>query len=263
MTYPPVVLTTLPKSGTNLLNPLLFNLLSKHNYCRKLQKQALILNTPAFISRLSNWEYTASHFKAELFENLPQTQCYKIILLVRDLRDVYVSSYFFHRYWAGINVSDIMLFFRRQLDQLNWSDETAIRKLITGQYLSDLDFGYHFDFLGSSYEFVKAWTGQVQNCSFYIVKYEDLINKRVKTVKKIMDYIGLQVRISEIEYAIHSTDIFKLEGRKRGDVRKEALNRRGGTGEWRQYFDKQAKQVCKDRIGNLLIDLGYESDFDW
>jgi hypothetical protein len=39
--------------------------------------------------------------------------------------------------------------------------------------------------------------------------------------------------------------------------------REGAIGGWRRHFTEEHKTVCKDVIGDLLIDLGYERDRDW
>ena len=39
--------------------------------------------------------------------------------------------------------------------------------------------------------------------------------------------------------------------------------RKGKTGGWRNHFSDEHKQIFKDITGDLLIELGYETDNDW
>ena len=148
-------------------------------------------------------------------------------------------------------------------DELGWSDEVAIQRLITGLEFYNNSQYYSFDFLGSAFLFIENWMKYVESKVCYIVKYEDLLTDKVATVHGIMDYISLSVTNVEIETALRDTDMFLRDGRKRGESEKGAHNRKGISGEWRLYFDERAKQICKERIGGLLIRLGYENDYEW
>ena len=39
--------------------------------------------------------------------------------------------------------------------------------------------------------------------------------------------------------------------------------RSGKTGEWKQYFTNEHKKVFKAIAGDLLVQLGYEKNYDW
>ena len=39
--------------------------------------------------------------------------------------------------------------------------------------------------------------------------------------------------------------------------------RSGKTGEWKKYFKDEHRQVFKQVAGDLLVRLGYESNYDW
>ena len=39
--------------------------------------------------------------------------------------------------------------------------------------------------------------------------------------------------------------------------------RKGVAGEWKTHFKEAHKRVFKEIAGQLLIDLGYEKDFNW
>lgn len=39
--------------------------------------------------------------------------------------------------------------------------------------------------------------------------------------------------------------------------------RKGQTGGWKKHFTSDQKKLFKKVAGQLLIDLGYEKDFNW
>jgi hypothetical protein len=55
----------------------------------------------------------------------------------------------------------------------------------------------------------------------------------------------------------------KLAGRASGDEEQRAHYRKGQSGDWRRYFDKDISTEFKNRFPNLLSQLGYESSEDW
>ena len=38
---------------------------------------------------------------------------------------------------------------------------------------------------------------------------------------------------------------------------------KGKVGSWKEYFNEEHKAVVKEEIGDLLIELGYENDYNW
>ena len=38
---------------------------------------------------------------------------------------------------------------------------------------------------------------------------------------------------------------------------------RGVAGNWKQYFNEDHKQAFKELLGDFLIGLGYEKDYNW
>jgi hypothetical protein len=38
---------------------------------------------------------------------------------------------------------------------------------------------------------------------------------------------------------------------------------KGKVGSWRDYFKEEHKAAVKEEVGDLLIELGYEKDYNW
>jgi hypothetical protein len=59
---------------------------------------------------------------------------------------------------------------------------------------------------------------------------------------------------------------YETQVRKRGTFkRRQASNtlRKGSPGEWKDYFTPEIKEKVKELIGDELIELGYEENYDW
>lgn len=52
-------------------------------------------------------------------------------------------------------------------------------------------------------------------------------------------------------------------GRKRGTEDEESHYRKGTPGDWRNHFDPPLLEAFQERYGDLVVDLGYETDRDW
>ena len=52
-------------------------------------------------------------------------------------------------------------------------------------------------------------------------------------------------------------------GRKTGEENTNSHYRNGKRGDWKNHFTEKHKTVFKEKYGDLLIKLGYETDYDW
>ena len=52
-------------------------------------------------------------------------------------------------------------------------------------------------------------------------------------------------------------------GRKAGQENTNSHYRKGKRGDWRNHFSEAHKVVFKEKYGDLLIKLGYETDKNW
>jgi sulfotransferase 6B1 len=91
------------------------------------------------------------------------------------------------------------------------------------------------------------------------VKFEDLIGEKgggslprqQETIIRIAQYLGYKLSQADLQ-----TIIDNLFGGTYSF-------REGKIGEWKHYFNDQHKTAFKKIAGQLLIDLGYENDFNW
>lgn len=88
----------------------------------------------------------------------------------------------------------------------------------------------------------------------WIIKYEDVINDSIDTLKKLADYCGLDVTEKQIR-AWKEKKLFKLLP--------AAPNKHhftgGGKNKWVNYFDAECYHIlAKNNIFNLVKELGYD-----
>ena len=114
--------------------------------------------------------------------------------------------------------------------------------------------------INAFYRHLMKW----QDYSFvYSIRFEDLIgekgggsfSKQVEAIMNIADFIDHSIsleRAQQIAYTLHGANSKKMD-----------TFRKGLIGEWKTHFNEKQKKEFKQVAGQLLIDLGYEKDFNW
>jgi lipopolysaccharide transport system ATP-binding protein len=96
-----------------------------------------------------------------------------------------------------------------------------------------------------------------------IVKYEELLSDEHTVFAQILDYCGIEVDKRRLHYIIEDNSFESVTGRKPGEEDLTVHQRKGIAGDWRNHFSKRIKEKFKKRFGDILINTGYESDFNW
>ncbi len=169
-----------------------------------------------------------------------QPQFPKVIYLVRDGRDAYVSYYHYRR------------------KQLPPGTTFA-------QYLAMDD---HWPCSWSTH--VTSWLDAGLNSGeFLLVRYENLHLAPKRELRTIASFTNLQVTDRQIREAVNqsSFELMKEVERVKGHPRSERFSgrfvRRGQVGGWRDHFDAEATSIFKAKENEALLRLGYESAPDW
>ena len=109
------------------------------------------------------------------------------------------------------------------------------------------------------YDLYKLYLPWKNHPAIYVTSFEKLIGEhggsskeiQKQEIRNIAQHIGLSITDEHIEHVIANLI---------GDTR---TFRKGKIGSWREHFTEGHKQAFKKVAGQLLIDLGYEQDFDW
>lgn len=233
-------LVSYPKSGNTWVRFLLANLI-KHDAEEIVDFNTVQRIIPEVgrnnqeIEKLSSPRIIKSH--APHYTKYP-----KVIYVVRDGRDAYVSYYFY------------------RLKRL--AENTTF-----GEFLSRTD---HYPCLWSQH--VESWLfGKKHSSQLLIVHYEDLITNCFEQLQKIVNFAGLEASTNQMETAIEASsfnNMRRLEverGRpyKQQEGSAELFVRKGQVGNWQDFFGPEEKALFKAREGETLMRLGYEASSDW
>lgn len=164
----------------------------------------------------------------------------RVIYVVRDGRDVYVS-YYFHSVTGSVAGTTFREFLRRR---------------------------DHFPCLWGDH--VESWLfRRYQQSEMLVVTYEGLIANCLGQLRRIADFIGLEAKERQLRSAVEAASFqnmrrLELErGRPYKHDGPEAFVRKAQPGNWREFFGPEEKAIFKSRERHALSGLGYEPDDNW
>ncbi len=104
----------------------------------------------------------------------------------------------------------------------------------------------------------EAYLGWLDEPNVLCLRFEDLILDRQSALGNILDYLE---RRGFAPKAPRSTAISVLE--QAIIPKKSGTFRKGKPGNWQEHFTEQNKNLFKEKTGDLLIRLGYETGQNW
>lgn len=190
----------------------------------------------------------------------------RIIYIVRDPRDVAVSSYHFAR--KGRHIADSLpletyvstIFLRRGHTYGNWGEHLR-SWLVNQSNISQMLHRQNFS------------TGHIagfgpEGRRFALVRYEDLLDNTEQELAKVAKFMGLDVSSEQIARAVKLSSVDKMrqleqkqshlwgstkEGRK--DIN---FVREGRSGQWKKSLSATSVAEIESAWGYLMEALGYE-----
>ena len=193
-------------------------------------------------------------YSDEILNVISKFNC-KVLFIYRDLRDVAVS----HARWITkeerIFLNDVYADYPGFDEQLMSSIKGVPLGTPFGSNVSQPDIGTDF----------SRWQGWVTDPNTCAVKFEDLVgergggseDKRLHIMEQILDHLEINLSSQEIQRTFASTALNPEESHtfKKGG--------KGSIGGWKATFKESHKEAFKVLAGQMLIDLGYEQDFNW
>lgn len=253
---PPIFGNAFPKSGSHLLLQILYGVMEIAPY-RHLEQAPVRMITAEGRKRtmrevmrdlsklkpgIIEWGYLSCEPEfVTFFEQNPRVAP---LFIYRDPRDQLISSIFYavdihkqhaqHEYYSSITMDDRI--------------KTAIR----GRDVPGLEF---LPSIRVQYDRILGWLTNPNMLSF---RFEDLINNPRPQLERLLDF--LEIKNLPIQ----------MDRDKAIDIILEAIQpeksptfRKGKTGGWQDHFSDEHIQIFKEISGDLLIELGYESNNDW
>jgi len=206
---------------------------------------------------------------------------YKCIHVIRDPRDVCVSSYFSYKKTHEIGDWKQLADLRNRLNELPF-EEGMVEIMEFNKYFFDqLDKWKYSDnnILELKYEEIidDPEVTVIRMCKFLEI-HESLQNKPLSAIIGKINrsfyrfgplYYAFRIKQSKIPedriLSINESLSFNklARGRSRGEENNSSHYRKGIHGDWENYFNERLKKEFKERYGDLLVHLGYEKDRSW
>lgn len=228
-----------------------------------------------------------SYISADL-TYLGDRQAYRGLHVIRDPRDIVVSSYFSHRYSHPTDAWPELAEFREVLATLPKEEGLLENIKFTARLKVDgLDLNL--------FETLRDWDYSMPNVME--VRFEDLVARPYQIFIEMFEFLDLIDENGSVGAAVKSWFRYELrnrypwlpfsrkirripawmlfsfvyenrfaklaEGRGQGQEDVRSHYRKGTPGDWRNHFKEQHKDYFKEHYGDLLIKLGYEEDENW
>ncbi|WP_298262431.1 sulfotransferase domain-containing protein [uncultured Lutibacter sp.] len=257
----------------------LLNINHKHYHSAKMFNHNI--ENEIAINNLDFFSYTNAEYNSVKKLN----RSFKGFHVIRDPRDIVVSSYFSHLkthsdyMWPELNE------YRAELKSLNFEEGIQATMRHLDDMMIDGEPVKIFDSLNN-------WNYDNEN--IFETRFEDLTKNPYIFLPKIFIFLGLLDKRSTLPHTLTKKEIlnelifninsnkkrdlnfgllmsliykhdfyFKTKGRFKGELNENSHYRKGEVGDWQNYFTKKNINYFKDNYGELLIKLGYENNNNW
>jgi hypothetical protein len=185
----------------------------------------------------------------------------KVIHVIRDGRDVAVSA--MHHLW------------NHSVDLGGGHDLTAAETEIRDAYRADPE---GFRKAGRTIFtpervalLAEAWGANVSRArvdgprllgpSYTEVRFEALASRTVPEARRLFGFLGVDSRATVARPCVDKARFERWsKGRKRGAEDSSSFFRKGIVGDWRNFFTERDESIFREEAGDLLVELGYDSD---
>jgi hypothetical protein len=175
------------------------------------------------------------------FQNIVKPGTYRAFFVIRDPRDIVVSSYFSLRN-----------------SHAPMGDIPQARKILQEKSMKE-GLLYAINRLSERYLFkqLRTWAVAPSSETFRLFRYEDLTGERqMDEVDQLMRHCGIVLPPSELE-ALLSRYSFSSMRKARETPGQVSHYRKGKAGDWRNHFDDDIYEAFAAATGDLVKVLGY------
>ncbi|MHC4218730.1 MAG: sulfotransferase domain-containing protein, partial [Planctomycetota bacterium] len=160
-------------------------------------------------------------------------------VLFRDLRDVAVSHYFYVR-------------------NTHWHPEYPVyARLSIEEGLAE----FATRTLPGLVDWVRSWHEHLDEELGMIIRYEDLLEDTVGVMTTLAGHFELDGSPETVGRIVERHRFERLAaGRRQGEERTSSFFRKGVAGDWRNHFTPKLIELYACRLGDFLVEYGYEKD---
>ena len=263
-----ILISTMPRSGTVFL----FNFIAELFNFKKIEPKFSADNWPkppewdpykfdeSYLS-LNEGEVLCAHYLLnEQIRELINQDDILTIYLYRDPRDAAVS--------AAVYIKHVLTHhpLHRTFSKLTDADSVA---LMLGGGVFNLERKIEgsnctfIDHQGMRY-FCESALSWVNEPGVVALRYEELMRDPSKYLTASLQKAGVEINQLKADAVATKLNFYTFsDGRMRGDENVKSHFRKGIEGDYVNYFSGLHKAICKKRIGQHLIELGYEQNYTW
>ena len=250
---PPVLVNSIPKSGTHLLDQIIGAIPTMRNYGEFVSSM-----TSSFLYQRQSREYVCGELSSAAPNELIRAhvffsedaaaaierQRFVHFFIYRDPRDVVISEALYYRRinrWHQLH----------QIFRDAPSDEAAILTAINGLQ----DDAFYFPHLGERIDNYAPW---IKRPGVHSIRFEDLVSPaREERIRGMMEFYA-----AAAPNAGPVDELCRL-ALEAIDPTKSHTYRSGKSGGWRNTFTEEHRDAFKRVAGRQLVSLGYELDENW
>lgn len=173
---------------------------------------------------------------------------YKGIHIIRDPRDMIISSTFYHQKskesWLHVPKKEFNgLTYQEKINSFDTFEQKAIFEINNSAGNNILD--------------IRNWN--YSNNNFLEVKYEEVIQDyNLQKFHDIFEFLGFQGEfIPDLLRIAWKNSLFS------GEVKSNKHVRSGNARQYQKHFTPRLKKKFKNEFGDLLVKLDYEENNDW
>ena len=245
----------LPKSGTTLIEKIadklpfvsLNNSILRLYYPGKLDHSHGVSNTMFENLPENKFTFLKTHTHYDIkYEQIIKSHNFKIIISLRDLRDMLISRYF-----------HIMS------DKNHWLNNKIKNLDFTEGFIYSIEAredNHSSNMLTYYYYWILNWHHEAKKKNYLILWYEDYLNDPKSYIKKILNYLDFNdLSVDEIQAKLNINKNLPLKDSLKKYGRSRETFRKGKKGEWKKYFNKEIYTFFEKNIPDSIEKITYEN----
>ncbi len=249
-TGPKVLVTSVPKAGTNML----MHTLGLFPQLRLVEPVAVLPLEEQLVrmASLRPGQVISAHVPVEpALDAVLDQHDIRVVFISRDPRDVCVS--FYHYMMRDPELGLYHAYYQKLPD-----DHSRLMTAIIGIEEASLgDRKIRWPSIDTSFRERLSWLTHPRCC---VVTFEELVGPngggdgelQRAAIRRIAEHIKVRLTARDVEYV--ARNVFSTQTR---------TFRRGQIGSWQQEMTAAHRATFKEIAGQLLVDLGYETGFEW
>ncbi|MEU8243609.1 sulfotransferase domain-containing protein [Actinoplanes missouriensis] len=183
-------------------------------------------------------------FSRKRFDEIPKPERYRAFFVMRDPRDMVVSSYFSTRDSHG-----------------PMGDVLEVRKVLR-ELPKKEGMLYLIDDLAKKGRFnaLRSWVLAPEDEAIRLIRYEDLTGPRqTEEIDQLMRHCGIAIPRPDLETLLDRYSFARMNDRQGGGT--VSHYRKGEAGDWQNHFDDDIQEAFQKAAGARLVErLGYPVD---